>query len=203
MAEIWALLIQEIADEPVLPFDIEAYAREVNGYVKQLKNDVEEKEKGNGRGNGDIAGERGWERENKLDLSALEEAAEGFTKNAADFKAWEHNWTLREMGIPEYNPMLEPRVLAIERISRNHRMSNFDTHLLDLPGPDAGRVGGIPGREQFKHVVFGPQLWSGYEEAYFPGIRDAFFEYGNVTLAQEWVGIVAGVLGHASWKLVN
>lgn len=195
MAEIWALLIQEIADEPVLPFDLEAYAREINGYVEQLKSDVEDVEAGE-EGEGEGEGQ-------KLDLSALEEAAQGFVKNAQDFKAWEHNWTLREMGIPEYNPMLEPRVLAIERISRNHRMSNFDTHLLDLPGPDAGRVGGVPGREQFKHVVFGPQLWSGYDEAYFPGIRDAFFEYGNVTLAQEWVGIVAGVLGHASWKLVN
>jgi len=189
MAEIWALLIQEIADEPVLPFDLEAYAREINGYVAQLKSDVEDKE-GNGEGQ-------------KLDLSKLEDAASGFVKNAADFKAWEHNWTLREMGIPEYNPMLESRILAIERISRNHRMSNFDTHLLDLPGPETGRVGGVPGREQFKHVVFGPQLWSGYDEAFFPGIRDAFFEYGNVTGAQEQVGIVAGVLGHASWKLVN
>ena len=86
MAEIWALLIQEIADEPVLPFDLEAYAREINGYVAQLKSDVEDKE-GNGEGQ-------------KLDLSKLEDAASGFVKNAADFKAWEHNWTLREMGIP-------------------------------------------------------------------------------------------------------
>ena len=31
----------------------------------------------------------------------------------------------------------------------------------------------IPNRTQFKHVVFGPQLWSGYDEAFFPAIRDS------------------------------
>ena len=30
----------------------------------------------------------------------------------------------------------------------------------------------IPNRTQFKHVVFGPQLWSGYDEAFFPAVRD-------------------------------
>jgi hypothetical protein len=108
------------------------------------------------------------------------------------------------MGIPYYNPMLEPKIVALERVSRNNRMSNFDTHLLDLPGPEQNRGGGgVPGREQFKHVVFGPQLWSGYDEAYFPAVRDQLFEYGNLTEAQRWVGIVAGVIEHASWKLVN
>ena len=27
----------------------------------------------------------------------------------------------------------------------------------------------LPGRQQFVHVIFAPQAWSGYEEAYFPG----------------------------------
>jgi len=31
----------------------------------------------------------------------------------------------------------------------------------------------IPGREQFKHVIFGPQLWSSHDVAYFPAVRDA------------------------------
>ena len=28
----------------------------------------------------------------------------------------------------------------------------------------------LPGREQFAHVIFAPQAWSGYEETYFPGM---------------------------------
>lgn len=30
----------------------------------------------------------------------------------------------------------------------------------------------IPDRTQFKHVVFGPQLWSDSDDAFFPAIRD-------------------------------
>ena len=58
----------------------------------------------------------------------------------------------------------------------------------------------LPGREQFKHVIFAPQAWSGYDEAYFPGIRDAI-DGGDWKLAQEQVEKVAGILSHASWKL--
>lgn len=187
IARIWALLALSVADEPLVPFDVRAYAREVNDYVTRLKSDIEALP----------------QEQDTVDLSKLEKAAEGFTGYANDFMAWEDNWTYRLMGIPEYNPMLEPRVLVIERMSRNNRMSNLDTHLLDLPGPEEGREGGLPGRRQFKHVIYGPQLWSGYDEAYFPGIRDALFEYKNVTAAQEQVDIVAKVLQHASWKLVN
>lgn len=28
-------------------------------------------------------------------------------------------------------------------------------------------------REQFKHVLFAPQKWSGYDGAFFPAVRDA------------------------------
>ena len=40
LGEIWALMILELADKPVAPFDLEAYARAVKGYVNDLITDA-------------------------------------------------------------------------------------------------------------------------------------------------------------------
>jgi hypothetical protein len=60
----------------------------------------------------------------------------------------------------------------------------------------------IPNRTQFKHVLFGPQLWSGYDEAFFPAIRDAV-EAGEWELAQKQVDKAADIIKRASKKLVG
>ena len=60
----------------------------------------------------------------------------------------------------------------------------------------------IPGRTQFKHVLFGPQAWSGYDEAYFPAVRDAMHA-ANWTLAQLQADKAADLLRKASRKLLN
>lgn len=60
----------------------------------------------------------------------------------------------------------------------------------------------IPNRTQFKHVVFGPQLWSGYDEAFFPAIRDAV-DARDWTLAQKQVQKAADIIMRASRKLVG
>jgi len=60
----------------------------------------------------------------------------------------------------------------------------------------------IPGREQFKHVIFGPQAWSGYDEAYFPAIRDAV-DTGDWPAAQTQLEKAARILRRASEKLLD
>lgn len=51
-------------------------------------------------------------------------------------------------------------------------------------------------------MLFAPQAWSGYDEAYFPGVRDAIDE-GNWTLAQQQADKVADILKRASYKLLH
>lgn len=43
-------------------------------------------------------------------------------------------------------------------------------------------------------------MWSGYEEAYFPSIRDPI-DAGNWKLAQKQVEKVAGIVSYAGRKL--
>ncbi|KAK5234307.1 hypothetical protein LTR16_012663, partial [Cryomyces antarcticus] len=40
LAQIWALLILDLADRPILPYDLNAYAAAVTGYVERLEKDV-------------------------------------------------------------------------------------------------------------------------------------------------------------------
>lgn len=61
--------------------------------------------------------------------------------------------------------------------------------------------GGLPNREFFRHVLFAPGLDTGYAPVTFPGITEAVVEYGNITMAEEWVvktaagiDVAAGIL---------
>jgi hypothetical protein len=60
----------------------------------------------------------------------------------------------------------------------------------------------LPGREQFKHILFAPQAWSGYDEAFFPAIRDAV-EAGDWELAQKQVDKAASILKKAGHRLIG
>lgn len=179
LAEIWSLLLLELADEPILPFDLSAYAREVTRYISDLKAAATT-----------LSG--------TLDVSNLESAARDFVANSATFMAFEDTWA----SAVAYQAMIEDRETAMHRIAHNARMSEFETHLLDLPSAQEGREGGVPGRTQYKHVIYGPQTWSGYDEAYFPAVVDAMQE-GEWARAQEWVEITARILKHAADKLLH
>lgn len=170
MAQIWALLILELADTELLPFDFLVYAQAVTNYVDDLQTYANAQDP-----------------KTSLNLTSLHQAADDFTKNAAEFHAWNRAWE------DAVGQGYETNEVAIRRMSHNTRMARFETNLLDIGG-------GLPGREQFVHVIFAPQAWSGYEEAYFPGVRDAI-ENDDWELAQLQVEKVAGRLSYASHKL--
>ena len=75
MAQVWALLILELADRELLPFDFIVYAQAVRNYVGDLQNYAEAKGTEEG-----------------LNLTSLHRAADDFTKNAAEFHAWNRAW---------------------------------------------------------------------------------------------------------------
>ena len=113
MAQVWALLILELADRELLTFDFEVYAHAVRGYVDNLE--------AYARDNG--------AKKKDLDLKVLHEAAEVFLKNAIEFHSWDKAW---EEAIGQGG--FESSVMAIKRLSHNTRKANFETHLLDVDG---------------------------------------------------------------------
>ncbi|KAL9098083.1 MAG: hypothetical protein Q9163_006187 [Psora crenata] len=170
IAQIWALLILDLSDRDLLPFDFEVYADAVHGYVEEIVQYSQDK--------------------HELDFSALQHAADEMASQAKEFHEWSQSWSNMVYGS---NEGFESNSLAIKRMSHNTRMADFETNLLDLDG-------GLPGREQFKHVIFAPQAWNGYGSATFPGIRDAV-DGKDWELAQRQIEKVAGVLSYASKKL--
>ncbi|KAK7714467.1 hypothetical protein SLS57_007195 [Botryosphaeria dothidea] len=188
LAEIWVLLILELAQEPIYPFDLKDYGMAVKGYISDLEKFATGKDTAQGK---------------KLNLQPLRDAAHTLEKNAIEFEGWEDWWWGQFRGRAGY----ETNTMGMQRLSHNTRMSNFETHLLDLPDSkdkdaEDGEQHGIPGREQFKHVIFGPDAWSGYDEAYFPAVRDAI-EVGNWTLAQQQADKAARILTKAADKLLH
>ncbi|KAI5295891.1 hypothetical protein KEM52_006577 [Ascosphaera acerosa] len=173
LAQIWVLLILEFSDNPVLPLDMPAYAAAISGYIADLEK------------YGKDAGAH------RLVYDSLRSAAEAFEKAAKKTAGASHNYadSLDQTG------GFETSLMAARRRGHNSLLAMFDKRLLDLE-----EGGGLFNRTQYKHLIFGPQAWSGYEEAYFPAIRDAI-DAGNVTLSQECIEKVAQVLRDASRRL--
>lgn len=190
MAQIWALLIIDLSDRQLLPFDFQEYANNVADYVRDLEMYIAGKGK-------------------SLDMTSLNNAVEIFLQNAREFNEWGQAWSNLVFGA---GGGFESNTMAIKRISQNTRMANFETNLLDIEGGGVSILSPyfavvqliydtqLPGREQFKHVIFAPQAWNGYNAQYFPSIRDAV-EDGNWDLAQQQVVRVAEILSYASQKL--
>lgn len=110
LAEILALLILDLADRELMPFDFQAYASAVAGYVRDLGEFVV------GKGDG-----------HALDLRPLDRAVETFAENAREFHEWDEAWSNLVYGA---SGGFESNTMAIKRVSHNARMSNFETNLL-------------------------------------------------------------------------
>ena len=194
LAEIWALLILEVADRPILPFDLPHYADEIKDYISRLQEDAinfySEQHP-----NTNAVARRLKEREG-FDIGPLESAAANLTRNVRTFHEFEDRWaqqvhsSVGAFGSNRWSS--ESNKDFLERIQYNDKLVHFEADLLDLPdGDDDKSQHGIPGREQFKHVIFGPGAWGGRKE--FPAVRDAM-EKGDWEAAQEMVEKAARII---------
>ncbi|KAK3899767.1 hypothetical protein C8A05DRAFT_17849 [Staphylotrichum tortipilum] len=175
LGQVLGLLILELADRPVLPFDMPAYSDSLARWVTDLE---------------------GWAASAALpgkspSMEGLKKAAADAGNSIANFFKWEEKWENLVLAAGGW----EPSSLGSKRCEFNARMATFESDLLDPLG--------IPDRKQFKHVVFGPpppgQI-PRVRDGYFPSIRDAVVS-GNETRAQMAVDKVAAVLQAAAEKL--
>ncbi|KAL4958295.1 hypothetical protein BDW69DRAFT_154645 [Aspergillus filifer] len=184
LGQFWGLLILQFADNPILPYDVEIYAEHLAAYVIDLENYARSKNVPiENDGSGDAV----------VNLTPLYNATSKLREDAEAFQRWSRLWHDAVWGAGGF----ENNIIALQRLQHNARMASLDVHLLD-----DRYGGGIPNRTQFKHVVFGPQLWSGYDAAIFPAIQDSL-ETRNWTLTQEWVDRIAGIITDAGDKLVS
>jgi hypothetical protein len=120
LGQIWALLILEFADHPLLPFDLEAYAAAIKTFVKDLETYASLKG----------APRKPGTSESVFDLKPLSDAADLFTVNAQSVHDWNRAW-VREIEVPQ---SFEGTVIAMQRMGQNSKMAAFETALLDIHG---------------------------------------------------------------------
>ena len=191
LTQIWALLILEVADKALLPFDIRAYADAIQGpYIDNLKQYAESQFQK--LGNGANIAETGF------NLEPLHIAARNLAERAEEFHRFEDVWTASVYGSGGFE---SPRY-TIAREEYNNAIARFETDLLDLDVSDEnGKSRETAHQEQFKHVVLGPQTWSTSDgEAYFPLIRKAL-DVGDWKQAQAMLVKTAQVIGRATQNL--
>lgn len=180
LGQVLGLVLLELADRPIMPFDMNAYADSLSRWVDELR-DWSAGKGANQAGN------------TPFDLGVLRQAADEADVAIREFANWELDW---DSSILASNGW-EPSGLGRRRCEYNDRMAKFDTNLLDL---EMG--GGIPNRTQFKHIIFGPQLWSSSNEAHFPAIRDAVIA-GDWALANKMVEKAAKIINIAAANLLG
>lgn len=199
LAQIWALLILEIADRPLIPFDLQGYAQAMELYVKQLQQDAEQTyARLNTDPQGGALNPKKLEKLANFTTASLTAAIEDLKDNLRAFHRFEDHWTTNVLGAGG----LETTRFALQRLDYNERLAHFETDLLDLPkGKKDKEQHGLPGREQFKHVLFGPQAWASGEVAHFPAVRDAL-EGGDWADARVKVERAAEIIRRAGERLV-
>ncbi|KAK0383041.1 hypothetical protein NLU13_8957 [Sarocladium strictum] len=159
LAQVVGLLILDLADRAVVPFDMVSYGKTIEKRVDELEKWVKEQMKHDG-----------VDSKVNLEFNELKNAAQTITDKARNFAQWEVDWDRKLMASGGW----EPQDLGLKRWEYNGKMGLFESTLLDL---EIG--GGIPNRTQFRHTVYGPKLWSGNDVEYFPAIVDA-------VNAQDW-----------------
>ncbi|KAM0703254.1 hypothetical protein Q7P35_009192 [Cladosporium inversicolor] len=147
------------------PFDLTKYADALAQYVESLRTDAKITfTAASGKPGSKLAGAG-------LNLKPLDDAVANLKVSTEQFHQFEDTWTRQVLG----RGGLEPNSYTFRRLDYNDRLTDFEADLLDIPRASEKqekREYGIPGRTQFKHVVFGPKAWGGYDEAYFPAVRD-------------------------------
>lgn len=113
LAQVWVLLILELAQEPILPFKLNDYAEALQNEATALMDWTETK-----GSNFDI------------DMfQPLADAVALFADKAKEFHHWEKFWYSQVYGTGGY----ESPGLTVQRLAYNSKMTNFETQLLDLP----------------------------------------------------------------------
>lgn len=121
LAELLGLLILELCDRPVLPFDMAAYANALYKWTNELS-DWAEKAGANQDGHA------------PLNMSVLKNAILEVIDAVGSFQDWEPVWQNNVLAANGW----EPVTLGDKRTKYNDAMADFDTGLLDL-----ARDGGV------------------------------------------------------------
>ncbi|EGX91338.1 glutamate carboxypeptidase, putative [Cordyceps militaris CM01] len=218
MAQLLGVLVAELVDSLVIPFQAAEYVDALGSYLDQVENKLRRYD------HSDDDDHRAYLE--KLDDEALflergrvgsihafhkdDDVARGnadaFWTSLKDMRLSlarfrivageldelaEHAREVLDHGLPWWNIVGKIR-LGVTILVVNHKYKELERHFLF--------EGGLDGRSWFKHVVFAPGLWTGYAGAVYPGLMESIDakDYSN---ALKWSGIITKCIRRATKSL--
>jgi len=190
LAQTTSTAVIRLADADVLPFEFTDFADTMQTYVKELKNLLQQKQ--------EETRERNREVEEGVFQATFDPRRPTVAPKAAEVAPF-INFAPLDNVIAELAKSAEAYKKAYEQASASGEFARASAsvqelnHLLmeserKLTNPD-----GLPGRPWFKHEIYAPGQYTGYEAKTIPGVREAL-ELQRWKEAEEQVGIAAKTL---------
>lgn len=173
MVKVWALIAHRLADDVLLPFSPLEYASELNLRVTRM------------------ADEQGCATLPELSaaVNALYETSVKFDHKLHKLrKKLRKKLHTREVIDIQKHKKKHKKLLKKVR-KANERLGQMERAFIDPVG--------LPGREWFKHIVYAPGLWSGYEAEMFPSIVEALDQGASPSFTREMEERAAGIIESA------
>lgn len=161
------------ADAELLPFDYEAYGRQIREYIDEIEAETAKKSAADAK---------------RLDFAALKSAATAFTRAGAAFRQRSES----VLDAAPQSAMDSGRLRALVELDR--RLIQAERDMVEPAG--------LPDRPWFRHTVYAPGLYTGYAVKTLPGVREAA-EAGNYQRAADQARTFGRALERATATLTN
>jgi N-acetylated-alpha-linked acidic dipeptidase len=142
-AQVTGVALLRLVDAELLPFDYEAYGRQILEYVEEIEKQANKASPENAKG---------------VDFAGMKAAAEAFATAGAN---------LRSSGDTLLGPSTSSGQAApADALARMNRA-------LIMAERDLIEPAGLPDRPWYRHVIYAPGLYTGYGVKTIPGVREA------------------------------
>ncbi|KAI9249221.1 hypothetical protein BDA99DRAFT_524322 [Phascolomyces articulosus] len=168
MVRIWGLLALRLSSNALLPMSPLEYSRELSIRVAAMADD---------QGCATLP-------ELSAAVSALHETSFSFEHKLHKLQKKLHK---HEMDVFKHKK--KHKKLMKKLVKYNERLAQFERGFIDPVG--------LPGREWFKHIVYAPGLWTGYQAEMFPSIVEAIDQGASPSFTREMEERAAGFIESA------
>ena len=188
LAQTGGTTVMRLADADVLPFEFSDFADTMQNYVKQLKNLLKEKQ--------EETGERNREIEEGV-FQAINDPRRPTVAPKLESVPPFLNFAPLDNVVAELAKSAEAYKKAYEQASANADFGKSSAaelnRLLAQNEQQLTREEGLPGRPWFKHEIYAPGQYTGYEAKTLPAVREAL-ELKRWKQAEEAIVVVSKVL---------
>jgi N-acetylated-alpha-linked acidic dipeptidase len=188
LAQTGGTTVMRLADADVLPFEFSDFADTMQNYVKQLKNLLKEKQ--------EETGERNREIEEGV-FQAINDPRRPTVAPKLESVPPFLNFAPLDNVVAELAKSAEAYKKAYEQASAKADFGKSSAaelnRLLAQNEQQLTREEGLPGRPWFKHEIYAPGQYTGYEAKTLPAVREAL-ELKRWKQAEEAIVVVSKVL---------